>query len=108
MHHAALQKHTNLTAEPLPDDQTSSVGTPHEQNENEGHGYFATDRGRSLAIAMSKNPTRRATPEDIERWTSESGMDKGRMADTLGDEPLPEEDLEQAEEKDRSVQGSVY
>jgi hypothetical protein len=107
-HHVTHQEHSNLTAEPLLYDQTSTVGTPHEQNENEGHDYFATDRGRSLAIAMSKNPVRRATPEDVERWASESGMDSGKMADTLGDEPQPEEDLEQAETEDRSLQGSVY
>jgi hypothetical protein len=35
-------------------------------------------------------------------------MDSGKMADTLGDEPQPEEDLEQAETEDRSLQGSVY
>lgn len=107
-HHATHQHDPMPTAEPLPDDQVSSVGTPHEQNENEGHDYFATNRGRSLATAMSKNPVRRATPEDVERWASESGMDNGRMADTLGDEPQPEEDLGQTEEEDRSLQGSVY
>jgi hypothetical protein len=111
-HHATHQEHAKFTAEPPSYSQASSVGTPHEQNENENEDedrdYFTTDRGRSLAIAMSKNPVRRATPKDVERWASESGMDDGRMADTLGDEPNPEEDLVQAEKEDHSLQGSVY
>jgi hypothetical protein len=120
------QAQSNLTAEPLPYDQNVNVGTPHERSEDEAHGYFATTRGRSLAVAVSKHPARKATPEDVERWASESGMNKGQKADVLGDEPNPEdshedeelareqpshvvrENLEQAEAEDRSLRGSVY
>jgi hypothetical protein len=123
---STTQAQSNLTAEPLPYDQNSNVGTPHERSEDEAHGYFATTRGRSLAVAISEHPTRRATPEDVERWASESGMNKGQMADVLGDEPnledshedgelarqqssrVVQENLEQAEAEDRSLRGSVY
>lgn len=72
---------------------------------------------------MRRTPQRQPTPEDIERWTNESGMGSGKQADALGDEPEIEggvlssdqggssqelEDLHNAEREDKSLRGSVY
>jgi hypothetical protein len=87
-----------------------------------------------MAAAIRKRPPeRKPTPEDIERWTQESGMGAGRQADALGDDPsqqdetlTPDQDeaadqdgaeafgermrgnLEEEERRDRSLRGSVY
>jgi hypothetical protein len=73
--------------------------------------------------AVKRRPSRKPTEEDLERWASESGMGRGRMADALGDEPEEDqeddvegevvgagEDVEigRAEKKDRGISGSVY
>lgn len=76
----------------------SGTSTPHEMpsdDEDEQTSYFpnpnTTSTGpRSMATAMRRVPQRKPTPEDIERWTNESGMGRGKQADALGDEPTRE------------------
>ncbi|KAK3626635.1 hypothetical protein LTR56_019701 [Elasticomyces elasticus] len=104
----------------------SGANTPHEMSDDEdATSYFPnTDNGvqqpKAMASAVRRQPQRKATPEDIERWAQESGMGKGLRADALGDEP--EEDggmggevavggqdaVEEAEREDKSLRGSVY
>ena len=117
----------------------SGANTPHEMpsdDEGEQSSYFpdANTGTRSMATAMRKHPSRKTTPEDIERWVNESGMGRGKQADALGDEPtregegqdadgeLPDQDgvggyeeamtesagVEDDEREDRSLRGSVY
>ena len=121
--------------------EPSGSATPHEMpsddddEEGEHTSYFPNTAStstnlpsgsRSIATAMRKRPERKPTPEDIERWTNESGMGRGKQADALGDEPAPEEEeapdqdgaqnvreameerLEKEEKEDRSLRGSVY
>ncbi|CAK3733903.1 Hypothetical predicted protein [Lecanosticta acicola] len=108
---------------------TFGPATPHEMSEDEGVEYFAKQQTGSLAQAMRNAPQRKATPEDIERWAHESGMNAGKMADALGDEPeewsdggqdgmgskqkldrgvTGLEDIEEAEKEDKGLRGSVY
>lgn len=105
----------------------SGANTPHDMSEDEGQEYFAGGRGQHLAEAIRKAPQRKATPEDIDRWVRESGMNSHKRADPLGDEAAsaddelsddhlasPEqgaatmEDIEQAEKDDKGLRGSVY
>jgi hypothetical protein len=72
----------------------SGANTPHEMSSDDDGEYFATataaagKRPRTGAMAsVTKNPQRKATPQDIERWANESGMGRGVKADGLGDEP---------------------
>lgn len=77
------------------------------------------------ALRQKKQPRRKPTEEDLERWASESGMGVGKRADALGDEPSDgsevgedvgqevrrkelEGELEREEREDRSLRGSVY
>ena len=110
----------------------SGVDTPHEMpsDDETDQSYFPT-QSSSMATAMRKRPPeRKPTPEDIERWTQESGMGVGRQADALGDDPSQQEaeeddeaadqdgaevfeermreNLEEEERRDKSLRGSVY
>lgn len=67
-----------------------------------------TGRLSAMASAMRQAPSRRATYEDIERWSHESGMGKGTRADALGDDSTTVAEIESAEEADKGVMGSVY
>ncbi|TKA70987.1 hypothetical protein B0A55_08037 [Friedmanniomyces simplex] len=117
---------------------SSGANTPHEMSDNEedeSSSYFpastatATEapkvppqpKPKALAGALRRQPQRKATPEDIERWAQESGMGRGLRADALGDEPEEGEseegavgvgdgegEVEEAERRDRSLRGSVY
>lgn len=109
---------------------TSGAATPNEPSDDDGTGYFSTEKGGSFARVMREAPERKSTPEDIERWVKESGMGAGKHADPLGDEGAPDdeeehgdgaeqednireeghslEDVEEAEKRDRSLRGSVY
>ena len=69
----------------LHDDSGSS--TPHEMSDSEE--YF--ERRSPLAPAR-RQPERKPTVEDVNRWASESGMGRGGHADALGDEPEKEYD----------------
>ncbi|KAK5175629.1 uncharacterized protein LTR77_000768 [Saxophila tyrrhenica] len=103
-----------------PGTSTSGDATPHEMpSDDEIESYpFPPQTSsrkapeisqRSIATAMRRKPERKATPEDIERWTNESGMGRGKQADALGDEPeLSSEEIEKAEKEDKSLRGSVY
>ncbi|GIZ42619.1 hypothetical protein CKM354_000587900 [Cercospora kikuchii] len=92
----------------------SGVNTPHESSETEGAtDYFeSSTRGGSLAGAIRQGPQRKATPDDIERWAKESGMNAHRRADPLGDEAAEDTegsgDVDHAEREERSVRESVY
>ena len=140
-----LPSHLTSNSDSVP---SSGAVTPHEMpSDDEAGDYFSTastardstntnnaafptsdakdnntsaDTGtRSIATAFRRAPERKPTPEDIERWTLESGMGRGRRADALGDEPEPEpeggggaEGRAQVEEREdreeRGVGGSVY
>ena len=117
----------------------SGADTPHEmpsddELDHNGQSYFPTQQSpqssshhpHSLGDALRKQkPERQPTPEDIERWTQESGMGAGKQADALGDEPVPDdeqadqdgvetfgermlENVEEGEREDKSLRGSVY
>lgn len=88
----------------------SGANTPHEMDEDEGSDeYFGSPKSGNLADAMRKAPERRATQDDIERWTRESGMNSHTRADPLGDEDAGEDtDIDVAEKEDKSLRGSVY
>ena len=108
--HAGLPKGLALT---LQHESDNDGGTPHERSEDESSSYFRSNTGRAIDIAQRKSPMRKATPKDIERWASESGMGTGQKADALGDEPSNDDDqsaddLEEAEREDKSLHGSVY
>jgi hypothetical protein len=81
-------------------------------DEDEGSDeYFGSPKsGSVLADAMMrKAPERRATQDDIERWTRESGMNSHTRADPLGDEAGEyTSDIDVAEKEDKSLRGSVY
>ena len=72
---------------------SSGTNTPHEVSDEEEyfhrHGPFGHHSGnggvrpKSLAKAL-RRPQRKPTEEDIERWTQESGMGRGKQADALG------------------------
>lgn len=94
----------------------SEANTPHEMSDEEV-GYFehaavpstgASNGGGSLRTAMRRAPQRKATEEDFERWATESGMGSGKHADALGDEPVSEDEVEEAAREDKSMRGSVY
>ncbi|KAK5126043.1 hypothetical protein LTR85_011398 [Meristemomyces frigidus] len=151
---AVSQKRSNLPSRPASkptsvppylqpshnSDDDAGASTPHEMSEDEGE-YFNTHatndhlRPSSLASVMRSRPQRKPTPDDIERWASESGMGRGKYADALGDEPTDdahgmdsgefededgaqgmerkvraevEGEVERAEREDRSLRGSVY
>ena len=114
---------------------TSGADTPHEMpsDEESEPSYFPPSSktqqlqpgNMAMAAALrNRPPERKPTPEDIERWTQESGMGAGRQADALGDEPsqqdeMPDQDgagafgermRENVEEEERggSLRGSVY
>jgi broad specificity phosphatase PhoE len=93
----------------------SGANTPHERNEDEDEDeYFASPKILSMADAMRKAPERKATRDDIERWTRESGMNSHKRADPLGDEAGEDTEgdgdgeVESAEKEDKSLRGSVY
>lgn len=91
----------------------SRANTPHEMNEDEDSDeYFTSSKSRTLPNAVGKAPGRQATQDDIERWTRESGMNSDKRADPLGDEPGDDtedaENVESAEQQDKSLRGSVY
>lgn len=138
-HSAPATKPTSIPAylQPTHDDGAS---TPHERSDEDE--YFITHSPVSEnnhlrptnAMASALRPQRKPTPDDIERWASESGMGRGKQADALGDEPgsddgvLEDGELEdqdgaqvmerkidaeveevvKAEREDRSLRGSVY
>jgi hypothetical protein len=103
---------------------TDGTETPHERNssDHERHSgdYFdpssivantsVHSSGSARLAGVGKDPRRRPTEEDLERWANESGMGSGKRADALGDEPEDgeEEELEELEAKDKSLRGSVY
>ena len=110
------------------DENSTETGTetPHEMSESEMATYFDPQKRPNLARVRPKPRDRKPTPEDIRRWATESGMGKGAKADALGDEPDDEdmdeentpadgvstpktmEDIEKAEEEDKSIRGSVF
>ncbi|KAK4541972.1 hypothetical protein LTR36_007172 [Oleoguttula mirabilis] len=109
----------------------AGASTPHEMSDEEeyfgnhthsDHTGTSSDpsppRPKGIADVL-RRPQRKPTSDDIERWASESGMGCGKLADALGDEPDGDEDVdvvgdegevavEEAEEADRSLRGSVY
>jgi broad specificity phosphatase PhoE len=88
------------------------ASTPHEMDEPETPEYFSPTRGRSMADSMRSAPQRKATPDDIQRWARESGMQEHKRADPLGDEAAEDTegsgDIELAQKHDQSLRGSVY
>jgi len=118
--------------------ETPGAQTPQELSDEEGYfshpsssksGTKSRERAphelKSIAAVMlrRRKQERKPTPEDVERWASESGMGRGRMADGLGDVDEPDEveeadevreegrgesALEEAERRDKSLRGSVY
>lgn len=120
----------------------SGADTPHEMPSDEeldhhnSQSYFpshsvppsSSSKSHSLGDALrNRPPERKPTPEDIERWTQESGMGAGKQADALGDEPSQDEEeiggaapdqdgaeafadamVERLEREDKSLRGSVY
>ncbi|KAI5356631.1 putative histidine phosphatase superfamily, clade-1 [Septoria linicola] len=91
----------------------SGANTPQELSEDESSNeYFDKAKKKSLAGVMRRKPQRQATPDDIERWAKESGMNNHKRADPLGDEADEESeesgDVERAEMADKSLRGSVY
>lgn len=99
---------------------SSGANTPHELSDDEASDMFKVASTHSLRNATKKAPQRKATSDDIQRWAQESGMGNGTKADALGDEPeedevededelsSAEQDLDQAEEEDKGLRGSVY
>lgn len=93
----------------------SGLDTPHEVSDEEGE-YFRDlaagsgqqKGGGAMKTALRRAPQRKATEEDFERWANESGMGSGKQADALGDEPVEDEELGEAERQDKSLRGSVY
>lgn len=103
----------------------SGAATPAEGvNDGENAYFHIATQSDSLATALGKAPKRKMTPDDIDRWTHESGMGAGKRADALGDEPEEssgadgegdgvasvdgEGGLEDKEKWDKGVKGSVY
>lgn len=99
---------------------SSGANTPHELSDNESSDEVDTVKPRGLPDAVRNLPQRQATKDDIQRWARESGMGNGTKADALGDEPDEDEtenedehaisgkDLDQAEQDDKGLRGSVY
>jgi hypothetical protein len=123
--HSIHRKVASIPPHLLSRGTTSGSETPHEQpSDDEIESYpfpppQMPDANRSMASAVRRIPQRQATPEDIERWTQESGMGSGKPADALGDEPEADGDvlsseepglgsLVEAEREDKSLRGSVY
>ncbi|KAK3673298.1 hypothetical protein LTR78_006843 [Recurvomyces mirabilis] len=112
---------TTTTSHPQPP-RGDGTNTPHEMSDEETENYFADRKSGALARVLGRRtrPQRKATEQDIERWTKESGMGEGRKADALGDEPGGEDDEEgplveaqgvreeAAEAEEKSVAGNVY
>ncbi|KAK3721900.1 hypothetical protein LTR37_002716 [Vermiconidia calcicola] len=106
------------TPHEMPSDEEESESFPFPGNTDTSTATSETRPPRAMATAMRKTPQRKPTPEDIERWTTESGMGAGRHADALGDEPEPADEddvlsrrkreVDQAEREDKSLRGSVY
>lgn len=128
----------SLSGAATPADGLSGAATPadglsDEDGEVASPSYFPREvaTAASAAVAGTKRPPqRRPTITELENWAKESGMGTGARADALGDDPEEEEEedpdaddeggakvddgaeglkiVQAAEEKDKSLRGSVY
>lgn len=90
----------------------ADAATPHDAPARKE--YFNDTGDPSDAVRKSQE---KPTTADLRRWATESGFGRGKQADALGDDPGSEveddttellDEIEKAEEYDRSFRGSVY